>query len=123
MKYLILIVTFLVPLQSFSQDYSFKRAAIDGQIVKTVGIVNVNDTLISIKYSNQPIAKYPVQVILKKDEFTQYKVVTEKETSFYIFIQPNLINNKNEKYSMTINLIDKSNDYKSKIVYFLIPEN
>jgi hypothetical protein len=120
MKYIFLLL--LIANKVIAQDYSFKRVAYDSQIIKTNGVISVSDTVISIKNDNQPIARYPVQVLLKKDDFVQYKVLLDEEMVMNIFIQPNQLNNKIEKYSMVISMSNKLNEYKSKIIYFLIPK-
>ena len=108
---------------SYSQEFSFKKASLDGIVVKIPGEVSLSDTLVQIS-TNGTKSEYPVEVVLKKDEFIQYKLKTSStgEIQIRFTFQPNIVNNKVEKYSLNIETKDGFTQKVSSVIYFLIPK-
>lgn len=105
-----------------AQEFSFKRVVLDGQQLKTNGLVTVNDSLITIKSDNQKAVNYPVLLLYKADGFSQYKLDTDGDSAINFTLQANQINNKTEKYTLALNIKSLHNSYSSSLVYFLIPD-
>jgi hypothetical protein len=65
---------------------------------------------------------YPVDIILKKEDFVQYKMKTgTSETQIRFTFQPNQFNNKTEKYTLNMEIKDEFTNKLTTMIYFLIP--
>ncbi len=94
----------------------------DGMSLKTNGDISISDTILKIS-TNGKGADYPVDVILKKEDFAQYKMRTgTTETQVRFTFQPNALNNKTEKYTLNMEIKDGFTNKVTSMIYFLIPK-
>lgn len=123
MKFQILfILLFLFPVtHTYSQEFTYKKIIMDGMSLKTNGDISISDTILKIS-TNGKVADYPVDVILKKEDFVQYKMRSgTTETQVRFTFQPNTLNNKTEKYTLLLEIKDTFSDKLTSMIYFLIP--
>jgi len=106
-----------------SQEFTYKKCVMDGISVKLNGEVLISDTLLRIVTNGQR-SDFPIEVILKKDDFIQMKLksVNTTDTQIRFTFQPNLLDNKKEKYSLNIEIKDNFTNKLTTMIYFLIPK-
>lgn len=106
---------------SQSQDYTYKKVFMNGMSVKLNGDILISDSVLVISMNGKS-ADYPVDIIMKKDNFVQYKMRTgTSDTQIRFTFQPNLLNNKTEKYTLNMEIKDEFTNKLTTMIYFLIP--
>ena len=115
---LLLVILFT---NSHSQEFSYKKVMTDGMSTKLNGDISISDSVLIISM-NSKSAEYPVDVIMKKEEFVQYKMKAgNSDTQIRFTFQLNPLNNKTEKYILNMEIKDEFTKRLTTIIYFLIP--
>lgn len=110
-------------MNSYSQEFTYKKCVMDGMSVKLNGEVLISDTLLRIVTNGQR-SDFPIEVTLKKDDFIQMKLksVNNTDTQIRFTFQPNLLDNKKERYSLNMEIKDNFTNKLTTMIYFLIPK-
>jgi hypothetical protein len=106
---------------SHSQEFTYKKVMTDGMSAKLNGDISISDSVLIISM-NSKSADYPVDIIMKKEDFVQYKMrAGNSDTQIRFTLQLNPLNNKTEKYILNMEIKDEFTKRLTTIIYFLIP--
>jgi hypothetical protein len=121
MKILLPFLFALLFSNSYSQEFTYKKVFMDGMSAKLNGDISISDSILKISM-NGKAKDYPVDIILKKEDFVQYKLKTgTSETQIRFTFQANQFNNKTEKYTLNMEIKDEFTNKLTTMIYFLIP--
>jgi|LauGreDrversion4_2_1035121.scaffolds.fasta_scaffold348697_3 hypothetical protein len=122
-KYLIL-AFLLISISSFSQNFTFNRAFINGSFFKMKGEVDITDSTMSITTNGIPSLS-KIVLITKRENNKQFKVVAEDQTDLDIRItfspNPN-IQKKEETFILLTEAKDNFTKQFMNVMYYLIPK-
>lgn len=122
-KYLIL-AFLLISISSFSQNFTFNRAFINGSFFKMKGEVDITDSTMSITTNGIPSLS-KIVLITKRENNKQFKVVAENQTDLDIRItfspNPN-IQKKEETFILLTEAKDNFTKQFMNVMYYLIPK-
>ena len=111
---LLLVILFT---NSHSQEFTYKKV----MSAKLNGDISISDSILTISMNNKS-GDYPVDIIMKKEDFVQYKMrAGNSDTQIRFTFQPNPLNNKTEKYILNMEIKDEFTKRLTTIIYFLIP--
>ncbi len=127
-KNILLALSILFSLSTYSQSYTFKKANFMGTDMKMPGEVIVSDTAIIIntkesKWSQASSSTYPIIVDFKKDNFSQYKVKFSEDSRYQITfrISENTFSKGDDTFIMVSETLDKNLHKSDNVIYYLIP--
>jgi hypothetical protein len=128
MKKLLFILLFSVSsIYAYSQEYQFKRAFVNGILVKINGEIVISDTLIISKNEGQKDIEFPVvsKATTNGDYTTVYKCLNNAKTDQEVrFSLTPSMNNKTrgEVLDLRMDIKDNFTNTTTFVVYYLIPK-
>jgi len=125
MKYFLILSLFFLSISSYSQNFTFNRALFNGSFIKMKGEVIFTDSTMSITTNGIPSIQ-KVITILKKENFQQFKVVSDTQTDIDIritFSANPYVQKKDETFTLLYEAKDNFSNQFTRIFYYLIPKN
>jgi hypothetical protein len=121
MKRIVFFLCLITALNSHSQDFTFKRVSSQGLVTKMSGEISISDSVFIITIAGNRVES-PIEITLKKENFLSFKIKNTGDIQVRYFLQQNVFDNKNEKYTLTEDYKDEFRQTIITTVYFLIPK-
>jgi hypothetical protein len=125
MKYFLILSLFFLSISSYSQNFTFNRALFNGSFIKMKGEVIFTDTTMSITTNGVPSIQ-KVVTISKKENYQQFKVISDSQTDIDIritFSANPYVQKKDETFTLQYEAKDNFSNQYTRILYYLIPQN
>jgi 5-hydroxyisourate hydrolase-like protein (transthyretin family) len=125
MKKYLIIAFLLFSISSYSQSFTFNRALFNGSFIKMKGEVIFTDSTMSITTNGIPSIQ-KVITISKKENYQQFKVVSDTQTDIDIritFSSNSYVQKKDETFTLQYEAKDNFSNQYTRILYYLIPQN